>query len=118
MTSENVTGGSAAGPTEWEAREVLKLERWYVVTAGGSPEEVAVCYGTCADTEAHARLIASAPRLKRERDALLAALEVLLVNADVGPDPRMDGMTDCYLVPLDDIDAARQAIAAAEGRGA
>ena len=32
-------------------------------------------------------------------------LQIIQVNADLADDPRMDGLTDCYLVPLDDIDA-------------
>ena len=42
--------------------------------------------------------------LSRFHDAAAA----LLVNAEMAPDPRMGGMTDCYLVPLDDIEMLRQ----------
>jgi len=38
------------------------------------------------------------------------AAAFVLANAEVGPDPRMDGMTDCYLVPLDDIEMLRTAL--------
>ena len=35
-------------------------------------------------------------------------LEIIVANAVMGPDPKMCGATDCYHVPLDDIDAARE----------
>lgn len=38
-------------------------------------------------------------------------VQVMLTNAEVGPDPRMGGATDCYLVPLDDIDTLRDCAA-------
>ena len=37
---------------------------------------------------------------------VLDLLEVIVANAVVVPDPRMQGSTDCYAVPLDDIEAA------------
>lgn len=43
-------------------------------------------------------------RLVATRDLL----EIIVANAVVGPDPKMCGATDCYHVPLDDIDAARE----------
>lgn len=38
---------------------------------------------------------------------LLDRVSVLVTNAEIGPDPRMKGMADCYFVPLDDIEAMR-----------
>lgn len=46
---------------------------------------------------------------------LLAALDILIANARLIPDPGMAGATDCYAVPMDDIEAARAAIARATG---
>ena len=43
---------------------------------------------------------------------LRAALEVIVANAEIIPDPHMSGATDIYAVPLDDIDTARAALAA------
>ena len=54
-----------------------------------------------------ARLIAAAPEL-------LAALVAIVANAELAPDQRMDGATDAYSIPTDDIGAARAAIAKAE----
>lgn len=56
-----------------------------------------------------AKLIAAAPDL-------LAAAKAIVANATLQPDQRMSGATDIYAVPLDDIDAARAAIAKAEGK--
>ena len=42
---------------------------------------------------------------------LVAALWNIVLNADIAPDPRMKGSTDCYVVTLDDIDAARALLA-------
>ena len=33
---------------------------------------------------------------------------VIARNAELAPDPRMGGEADCYLVPLDDIEALRE----------
>jgi len=30
-------------------------------------------------------------------------IDHIIANAEMAPDPRMQGMTDCFLVPLDDI---------------
>ena len=38
-------------------------------------------------------------------------LNVIIANAVIGPDASKNGSTDCYHVPLEDIDAARQIIA-------
>jgi len=43
---------------------------------------------------------------------LRAALEVIVANAEIIPDPHMSGAKDIYAVPLDDIDTARAAISA------
>ncbi len=63
-------------------------------------------------------------REKRRARALAMAAEEMLdalinaeTNSDLGPDPRMGGLTDCYLVTIDDMDAIRAAIAKARGRG-
>lgn len=42
-------------------------------------------------------------------------LAVIVANAVLIPDPRMAGATDCYAVPLDDIEAAKTALAKARG---
>jgi hypothetical protein len=57
-----------------------------------------------------ARLMVAAPDL-------LAALRNIVANSRLIPDPAMGGTTDTYSVPLDDIEAARAAIARVEGRG-
>lgn len=48
---------------------------------------------------------------------LAEAASLLLVNAELSPDPRMNGTTDCYLVTLDDMDALRIALATAASDG-
>ncbi len=64
---------------------------------------IAVCGALeCAETE-----LAS---LRADRDRLRGALEPVVLNAELAPDPRMSGATDCYLVSLDDIEAARLAL--------
>lgn len=52
-----------------------------------------------AEARANARLIAAAP-------AMLEALRIITTNAKVQPDASMEGATDIYAVPLDDIDTA------------
>lgn len=42
--------------------------------------------------------------------ALRTALENIVANAVIQPDASMAGTTDCYAVPLDDIEAARRAL--------
>jgi hypothetical protein len=43
--------------------------------------------------------------LREMRDCI----NTLLTNAEVIPDPRMDNATDCYAVPLDDIEDLKRA---------
>lgn len=48
----------------------------------------------------------------------LDILRTIVLNARVIPDPNMSGATDCYAVPLDDIEAARaiaQPVSVSEG---
>lgn len=52
---------------------------------------------------ANAKLIAAAP-------TLLEVLEFIVANAQLVTDPRMAHACDCYAVPLDDIEAAQEAI--------
>ena len=54
-----------------------------------------------------------AETLRQQRDELLGMLEVIVANAVIQPDASMQGTTDCYAVPLADIDAARAFIAKA-----
>lgn len=42
---------------------------------------------------------------------LIDALFNIILNAQVVPDPQADGATDCFAVPLDDIEAARALLA-------
>lgn len=65
----------------------------------------------------YARLIAAAPdtaaerdRLKELNEELLAVLDNIVANAKLISDPAMEGATDTYSVPLDDIDNARALI--------
>ena len=39
-------------------------------------------------------------------DAYRDALQVIVANARMIPDPQMEGTTDCFAVPLDDIETA------------
>ena len=55
-------------------------------------------------------------RQDRTEADLLAALQIIVANAVVQPDASMKGSTDCYAVPLDDIEMARAAIDKAQGR--
>lgn len=43
------------------------------------------------------------------------ALDIIVLNATIQPDARMEGATDCYAVPLDDIESARALLAKKEG---
>ena len=42
--------------------------------------------------------------------AIEEAARCVVANAVVGPDAAMDGATDCYHVPLEDVDALRRAL--------
>lgn len=48
-----------------------------------------------------------------EHAVLREALENIVANARLVPDPQMQGLTDTYAVPLDDIENARKALAKA-----
>jgi NAD/NADP transhydrogenase beta subunit len=54
-------------------------------------------------------------RVIRAAPDLLEALMVIVANAVIQPDAKMNGSTDIYAVPIEDIDAARAAIAKAKG---
>ena len=58
------------------------------------------------ETDANAQLISAAPDL-------LEALSIIVANAVIQQDAAMGYATDCYAVPLDDIEGARAAIAKA-----
>ena len=60
-----------------------------------------------ANFNANAALIVKAVN---GRATLLAALANIVANAVMQPDASMAGATDCYAVPLDDIEAARRAL--------
>lgn len=45
------------------------------------------------------------------------ALSNIVLNARMIPDPSMQGATDIYTVPMDDIDAARNLITARAAKG-
>ena len=46
-------------------------------------------------------------RDEEEIDKLKTILDIIINNAVLQPDARMSGSTDCYAVPLDDIETAR-----------
>lgn len=52
-----------------------------------------------------ARALNNIDALRADLDACVALLDIIRCNASVIPDPEMNGLTDCYRVPLDDIDA-------------
>lgn len=54
--------------------------------------------------------------LKTLNAELLTALDNIAANAKIIPDPAMEGTTDTYSVPLDDIETARAVLAKAYGR--
>ena len=103
-------------PGPWQATRVNGG-----ITIGSKGERVAWLadiHGAHKRQEAHARLIAAAPETAQERDRLRAvnaelveALEILVTNAILHADPRpIRRGTDCFLVPMDDIDTARAAL--------
>ena len=49
----------------------------------------------------------STPSSADKVQAVLEFVDIMLGNAEIVPDPRMGGSTDCYLVPLDDIESLR-----------
>jgi hypothetical protein len=48
--------------------------------------------------------------MMNENAQLRRLLENIVINAEVQPDVRMNGATDVYAVPLDDIEQAREAL--------
>ena len=94
---------------EGEALEV-ELHRhpdWWEVVSNPDKDYRRMCVSGHIG-EANARLISAAPEL-------LEALDIIVCNAVLQPDAAMSGATDCYAVPIDDIEAARAAIAKARG---
>jgi hypothetical protein len=51
-----------------------------------------------------------ADQWQAKNEGFIVLASALVANAVVGPDAAMKGSTDCYHVPLDDIEALRQAI--------
>jgi len=54
--------------------------------------------------------MAAMTTLLAEIDRLREAAMILCTNAELAPDPRMNGTTDCFLVPLDDVEALAKAL--------
>lgn len=52
-----------------------------------------------------ARALNERAALRDNLDACVTLLDIIRCNASVIPDPQFNGLTDCYRVPLDDIDA-------------
>lgn len=48
--------------------------------------------------------------LVAENERLRTALAIISMNALLAPDPHMGGATDSYIVPIEDIEAARAAL--------
>jgi len=65
-------------------------------------------------TEEEMRLAAEASGEMRHKTTASELLEIIVLNAAIGPDAKMDGFTDCYHVPLDDIDRAKEWLKAKE----
>jgi hypothetical protein len=59
-----------------------------------------------ATVDRAARLHACVDILTSDRN-VLDILRIIVANAVVISDPRMQGATDCYSIPLDDIEAAQ-----------
>ena len=51
-----------------------------------------------------AELEAELTECREERDKLRGALEIIVSNATMIDDPTMEGITDCFRVPLEDIE--------------
>lgn len=65
----------------------------------------------CGECE-HSR--AARTRSKNKAEELL---RIIVLNAELIPDPRMQGATDCYRVPCDDIEDARKLLGVAPKLG-
>lgn len=50
-------------------------------------------------------------KIEKAGPELLRAIDIVVQNASLIPDPKMEGLTDCYRVPLEDIDTLRALIA-------
>lgn len=48
---------------------------------------------------------------------LIELCHILVFNAEIGPDPKMQGYTDAYIVPIDDIDNLRVILNKLKGQG-
>lgn len=88
------------------------VARWYVRS---SRDSTTVCKvipwdetGCREDDNANLHVIKAAPEMYE-------LLAVILANAEVIPDPRMGGATECYAVPLDDIEGIRALLLKARG---
>jgi hypothetical protein len=91
---------------------------WKIGPLLGTGVDVFDNKGACAASYCTPEDAATIVRAVNAHDALVAALTNIVANARMVADPTMSGMTDCYAVPLDDIEAARTALATAEdGRG-
>jgi len=77
---------------------------WDDAKSGGYP-----LVETVEEMKANACLILVSPEL-------LEVLQTIVANATLAPDPRMNNSTDCYLVPLDDIETARAVVEKATKR--
>ena len=80
----------------------------WLVTASTERRQMITC-PTCNGTR-HAGIGAGCQTCHSTGEVFTAdeLLSMIVGNAVVGPDAAMNGATDCYHVPLDDIDAARE----------
>ena len=109
--------------------EIRSVSRWWPIASvkkevGRGPEtrrepesrklaeRIVACVNACRDmddpAEAIESLHAQALLYHLEVDkvaALRETLDRIRANAEVVPDPRMEGATDVYAIPLDDLDA-------------
>jgi len=91
---------------QWEKAHPTKddpQDHWSTsLTLSGFPHGMATL--TFFGTEAQIKAIAGQPT--QEAEEALEILRTIEANAQLHPDPRMDGTTDTFLVPLDDIERA------------